>query len=374
MTALTFVHTSDLHLGKPFGGYGEADRLRVARRQSIAGLIAVARAEDARHVLIAGDLFDVPNPAPATWRQAVAEMSEATELTWWLLPGNHDNLREAAATWEAISALGHANLRVLTEPVPQEMQPGGILLPAPLTTRRPASDPTGWMDGAVRPEGVIVIGLAHGPVQGFGAEEDGGEIIAPDRDRRAGLDYLALGDWHGQMRISPRVQYSGTPESDRFKHDGRGSCLVVRIEAPGAAPEVRAVETGHFDWRLLTLSLVPGLDAAAKLEAALPEGPRRDCLLRVEVAGRTSLAEASALAAAADRLAPEFCHFDMRTDGLSLEIEAADLDAIATSGALRQAGDALAAEAADPALGQRDRAIAEAALRRLHALVAEEGA
>ncbi|WP_316016185.1 exonuclease SbcCD subunit D [Roseobacter sp. HKCCA0434] len=377
MTAIRFVHTADIHLGKPFGNHAAHEALRAARAGVIGTLIEVARKNAAPHVLIAGDLFDSANPATKTWRHAVDEMAEASELTWWLLPGNHDSLSArdgAAATWEAMEALGYPNLRVLRDAQPVEMQPGAWLLPAPLATRRPASDPTAWMDGAETPPGAIRVGLAHGPVRDFSEAGTGLDVIAPDRDRRARLDWLALGDWHGAMRLSDRVAYAGSPERTAFGEDGRGSCFLVEIAAPGAPPAVERVETGRFDWRTITLDLLPGDDAASAVIDRLPDGARRDMLVRVEARGRLRLGEAAALASLGERIGPELCHFELRDDGLGTEVEAADLDAISTGGALREAANALAGEAASSAVGEAERQVAEAALRRLHGIMAEVSA
>ena len=370
MTALRVLHTSDIHLGKRFGGYDAGPRLTEARFDTLATLARIARDGGAPHILVAGDLFETPTPAPTTLRQAMAEMAKAEGLTWWLLPGNHDNAGEAAATWDAVAAGGHAGIRVLRDAAPVEIQPGAWLLPAPVATRRPGSDPTAWLDGATTPDGAIRVGLAHGPIQGFSEDDAPPGVIAPDRAGRAGLDWLALGDWHGQMPLGPRAAYSGAPEHDRFRHDGRGACLMVAIDGPGAVPTVERVPTGRFAWHDRTLDLLPGMDPAATLAEVLPAADRRDTLLRVTARGRATLDELSALARAAAHFAPEFCRFDWSDDAVALDRDVTDLDAIAGAGALRRVAETLLAEAGDPALAEGDRRVADAALRRLHALVA----
>src|SRR5690606_16027465 len=188
------------------------------------------------------------------------------------------------------------------------------------------------------------IGLAHGGVVDFGSEEEGGaETIPPDRDRSAGLDYLALGDWHGRREISARCQYSGTPEPDRFKADARGLCLAVTLAGPGAEPEVSEVATGQFRWAEPELGLLPGQDAAEALHAALAaDGVAwRDTLLRVRARGRATLAQHDALRRAAAEAGPEFCHFVLDAATLAIEHEEADLDEIATGGAMRIAAESL---------------------------------
>ena len=61
-----FLHTADLHLGKPFGRFPEdlRGRLREARHGAIARLAAAARAHGATHILVAGDSFDIQFPKP----------------------------------------------------------------------------------------------------------------------------------------------------------------------------------------------------------------------------------------------------------------------------------------------------------------------
>lgn len=370
---IRFIHTADLHLGKAFGNFENADRLKVARTEVISNLAKAARAHVAAHILIAGDLFDTPNPAAQTWRQALATMVEAKDVTWWLLPGNHDNLTQGQATWDGIAALKHPNIHVLLTAEPKEMQPGAFLLPSPLATRHPSADPTEWMDSAKTPDGAILIGLAHGPIQSFGETFLPADLIAPDRAARAKLDWLALGDWHGEMKISEHAGYSGSPERTGFKHNGRGVAYLVDITGHGIKPTVDPVTIGAFDWQMIDLHLVPGDDPKAMIEEKLPNGARRDMLVKVIANGRLPLRDATRLAQLTTEIGPDFCHFEVDTKGLGTEIETDDLDDISVGGALRQAADILAEIAADQALAEGERDVAKAALARLHSLVQEVG-
>ena len=66
MTPYRFLHSSDLHLGKPFGRFPEGirHRLREARHGAIGRLAAAARSGGAATILLAGDTFDAEPPAP----------------------------------------------------------------------------------------------------------------------------------------------------------------------------------------------------------------------------------------------------------------------------------------------------------------------
>jgi len=362
-----FIHSSDLHLGKRFGNLPEdlRGRLREARHMAIGRLAEAARNSGAGTILLAGDTFDAETPTPSVLRQALAEMRGHAPLRFVILPGNHDSLL-ADELWSSVRGALPDNVLLVGEAAPVALEPAVILLPAPCTARRPGRDLTDWMDRAATPEGALRIGLAHGPVQSFSEDDAANDVIAPDRPGRARLDYLALGDWHGQMRIGDRLWYSGTPEPDRFKHGKPGSALRVAIEGPGAVPLVEPVETGSFDWRMAELALLSGEDAVARLGDYLPAGPlRRQTLLQIAVSGRTRIAGRLALAEAFEAVAPEFAHAALDLDGLASDCESDDLGRIDRAGALRQAAETLLAESGDEKRTEEEREVARAALIRL---------
>ncbi len=373
MPIIRFVHTSDLHLGKRFGTMPDGIRSRLveARHEVIARISDVARSHDARHVLVAGDTFDTETPSDNVRVQALAAMGADPSLNWWIIPGNHDSLA-AETLWERVEAEAPPNVRLLSKPEPVDIAPRVFLLPTPLPHRFPGRDLTDWMPGAMTPEGALRIGLAHGRVQSFHEDADTRDIIPPDRAVSARLDYLALGDWHGALPVDPRTQYSGTPERDRFKHNGPGSCLVVTLD--GGSPRVETVETGRFDWQDVELYLTPDADVGSALAAHVPQNAvsRRDMLLTLRTNGTLRLPEKGELIAAGRSVADGFGLFRLLTDGVATEVEAGDLDTIAAGGALRSAADALRNETRDEAASETDRQIAARALDRLWTLCQEE--
>lgn len=362
-----FLHSSDLHIGKPFGTLPEdlRGRLREARHTVLDRLAAQARAGQAGTILLAGDCFDTETPSPTVLRQALAAMAGYAPLRWVILPGNHDSL-QADELWSAARAALPDNVLLATEPAPITLASGVMLLPAPCTTRRPGRDLTDWMDRAETAEGALRIGLAHGAIQSFSEDGSGLDILAPDRAVRAGLDYLALGDWHGQMPVNARSWYSGAPEPDRFKHEGPGRALLVTLTAPGVLPEVVPVETGLFDWRILPLDLLSGDDAAGTFARHLPSGSgRRQTLLQVRASGRLRPQARAGLEAAVAAVAPEFAYVRFDTEALMTDCQSEDLDAIDRMGALRQAADQMLAESRDESRSDDARQTARDALVRL---------
>lgn len=350
---LRFVHTADWQLGRPFTRFPDelAGRLRAARLDAIDRLAAVARTHGAAHVLVAGDVWDQETPAESTLVQPLDLMARAGDLTWWLLPGNHDPARPNGL-WERIARLGApANVRPCVEPGAVALAEGAWLLPAPLVGKGSEADPTAVLDALATPAGDLRIGLAHGPITDFTESGEAGAPIAPDRARLAGLAYLALGDWHGRLEIDRRTWYAGTPEPDRFRANSPGWCLVVTLEGAGAPPRVEPVPTATFRWHEQRLDLVPGgeldgLDAVARD----PDVPPSRTLARLELAGTLGLAERAALESRLARLERQLAHLEWRDDALATLVGAGDLDALGEGGGLRAAAEALAARAeAEPA-------------------------
>lgn len=115
----SFLHSSDLHIGKRFGNLPEdlRGRLREARHGVIARLAGAAREHGADVILLAGDTFDTETPTPAVLRQALGEMARNTPLRWVLLPGNHDSLL-ADQLWSAARGVLPDNVILATEPAP----------------------------------------------------------------------------------------------------------------------------------------------------------------------------------------------------------------------------------------------------------------
>lgn len=329
-----FVHTADWQLGKPFGRFGpeRAAQLQDARRAIPERVAKLARDGGAEHVLVAGDVWDQEVPADNVLRQPMDRMADASDLTWWLLPGNHDPAREEGL-WARLRAFGvPENIRLLTEAEPQAMTPGITLLPAPWHSKRPGRDLTAWFGG----EGTL-IGLAHGGTKTFSARADDSAVIDENRAEKAGLAYLALGDWHGMGRAGPRSWYSGTPEADGFRQNDQGNALVVDLDRPD---EPEAHRLGQFDWQRNEVTL----ETADDLEPFLPTAQALDRnLLRLKLSGLLSFAERARIE---ERLAREEGRFfSLQADWSKVETraDADDLDERLGEGMLRRVADRLIA-------------------------------
>lgn len=367
---LRLLHSSDWQIGKVFRFLDNANMglLQEARLRAITRIGELAGKHGAPHVLVAGDVYDMEALSPRSINQPLERMRNFPTVRWHLLPGNHDPHRPNGL-WDQLLRKGlpdNVKVHVTAEPAILE-DDGAVLLPAPLHHRHTLGDPTAYMDEMVLPDGLVRVGLAHGTVTGFGSEDrDVPNFIAPDRPDRAGLSYLALGDWHGQRKINDRCWYSGTPETDAFDVSDGGQALLVEIEAAGAAPTVTPLSTGHYAWIGLSQQLTNREDIdflEAKLRGIADDLNR--VLVHLAVEGVLSLEDRRYFEEQIiDGVSAALCF--MRVDDRRLFPcpTSTDLDQIDRGGFVRSAAEELKRQSEEGS--EDDRAIAAEALQRLY--------
>ena len=305
---VTFIHSADWQLGKPYGSVNEIDKRSILQQERVNvvdRIEALVREHDARFVVLAGDTFDSPSPSKSTVSAGCAAIGRL-KVPVFIIPGNHDHggplgLWEQPFFTKEREALA-PNLRILLTSEPVEID-DAVLFPCPLLRRHEPSDLTAWLrPGSLNLEQFGIkprIVIAHGSVQGFGLdsdEEDGGGApnqIDLTRLEPSAYDYIALGDWHGTKQITPKAWYAGTPELDRFPKGadyGGGHTLVVTASR-GATPTVAMARTARIGWHALEHTFLSDadFDTLDKQVDALV-GNRVGCdLLRLELHGSLGL-------------------------------------------------------------------------------------
>ena len=372
--SITLIHTADWQLGKQFANVpGDAGAaLRDQRIETVRAVARVAQERRADAVVVSGDVFETNAVADRTLRQALDAL-ESFAGEWVFIPGNHDPAL-ADSVW---SRAGHVyagrngrpgNVHFLVEPERPLLLKGGALaiLPAVLERRHEADDPTAWFDRAQTPAGAVRVGLAHGSVkERLPDASEASNPIAAGRAGTAGLDYLALGDWHGTLRIDERTWYAGTPEADRFGSSDPGNVLCVGIERPGALPSIESIPVGRYVWRQIGWDIhgAPDIDALERrLESLCPDPARH--LVWLKLAGVVDFALHEKLR---DRLAAwdaRLRHLRCEDEALVAQPSEDDLDGIDRAGFVRAAVEELRARADDPHDPERE--VARAALLRLY--------
>jgi len=371
-----FLHTSDWQIGKAFRFVDDETLgvLRAERLDVITRIGSLAVEHQASAVLVAGDIFDVAHVTMETLLKPIERMRQFPSIEWHLIPGNHDP-HTLNGPWDRLLRVPlPQNIVVHTTAEPRPIGAGSAwIIPSVLTQRSMVGDPTAGMNSAATPERCLRIGLAHGSVSSFGSTDSStNNLIAIDRAATARLDYLALGDWHGRIRIDERTWYSGTPEPDAFDIGGTGGGEVLLVELPtgGANKDIRPTVTplrvNRFLWRT-EQALVTSADDVAALESRI-RGLDVDLsriLLRLQVEGSLDLAAREEFEQKITiGLGSALRFLRLEADGLHLKPCTEDLDAIDHLGFVRDAADRLASMAAD--LHNQDRDLAADALQRLY--------
>lgn len=307
---IRILHTSDWHLGHKLGG-----KLRLEeQRRIIDQILAVIEETEPHAVLIAGDIFDQPQPAHAVerlWHRFLIDaLARRPGLQIVAIAGNHDAPSHLGRTSPLTDAL---QIRVLGR-APSEGAPAADFL-VPLTAGQ--SQPAAWLaaipylsphelmlgadatpaevDAAYRQRldpiwqalqaaagGLPTLAMMHHTFLGAQPSPDSerpvmiGQVdglstsIFPDW-----LSYVALGHFHRAQPVggSTRIWYSGSPllmsETETVSHqqlrlidvadDGALSQSGYQLQAP--ARFIRLPEQGYKPWA----ELVP-------LLTSLPDG------------------------------------------------------------------------------------------------------
>jgi DNA repair exonuclease SbcCD nuclease subunit len=367
-----FIHTADWQLGRPFAQFEPelAAQLSNARLGVIERIAKAARDENVGHVLVAGDVWDTASPSDRLLRQPLDLMRAADGVTWWLLPGNHDP-SEPHGLWDRLKSLGlPGNVRPLTEAAPIEISDGVMLLPAPWTSKAPGRDLTAGFSSVNTSAHALRIGIAHGGTCGFFDQSPQSAAIAEKRAEEAGLDYLALGDWHGMQQVDPHTWYAGTPEPDRFPNNDPGSVLVVALEK-GAVPRVKPIRTASYVWTRDRLNCRDGVDPSAELaELFDAHGPRHRRLSRLELHGALRLDTRMQFLSFLEQERQSLAHLRLKSDGLLCLADVDALDEIDREGTLRDAAASIVSRMQDETLSEGERMTARRALDYLAAFAA----
>jgi predicted MPP superfamily phosphohydrolase len=317
---LRLLHLADVHLGASFSAFGRlAASRQVAVLDAFRSIPELATREGAHAVLIAGDLFDRPQPPGAVLaaaRETLRRMVEAG-LPVFVVPGNHDPITVHPHPYRDLPP----GVCFFTEPV--FGAPVSVETPAgPLNVYGIAFDPAKEREPlrtfrrAGLPGAHVV--LLHGSVQGTSHWSASPNVLKLTADALAalGVDYIALGDHHRprpphefDAAGSLPACYSGSFAALDLTETGPRGFVVVDIE-PGRPPVVRHVpssvprveDVGEVDVSALESDAAVADAVAAALAAALAAGDTRDAHAAAGRPADRETAGGEAAASSADEL------------------------------------------------------------------------
>ncbi|MGD9496180.1 MAG: exonuclease SbcCD subunit D [Armatimonadota bacterium] len=289
MTMIRLLHTADIHLDAPNQALGErAADLRRAVRDAFTRVVDAALQQQAQLLVVAGDLFDSAAPDGATVEFALAQLARlahaAPPIHVALLPGTHDCWAEGGL-WETprIRALPDC-VHVLAGPAPRT-----VLLPhldlalhgCAHRCRRGGQRPLCELRAS--DEAAVNVAVAHGSLERGDVADD--SMFTAAEISATGMDYVALGHWHGWQEHSVggiTAINPGSPEVTGFGQRDEGAVALVTLG--DGAVRVERLRVGALRASQLTIDAAD-LVSAADLAARVAEHADPHLLLELTLTG-----------------------------------------------------------------------------------------
>ena len=327
-------------------------RFTAARLEAVVAIGALAAAEGCGFVVVCGDVFETNHVERQVVVRALEALKATPEVTFYLLPGNHDPL-DAASVFRSPTFLEHCppNVVVLHEAGVVEVAPGVELLAAPWVNKRPLTDLVAQARAhAADPEpGTVRIAVGHGAIDSLSPDPTNPALVGLadlEAALAAGqLHYVALGDRHSttQVGTSGRAWYAGAPEATDYIEVDPGNVLLVDVDADTCTVEPRRVGRWRFVLQRVELSGPADIEALAAFLEALPDKSRT--IVKLALVGQLSLALKDELDRVLEHhtdLLAALEHWERHTDLVVLPDEG-DFDELQLSGFAHDALDDLRA-------------------------------
>ena len=377
-----FIHTGDWQLGmtRHFLCDEAQARFSGARIDAVRRIGALAAEEGCDFVVVCGDVFETNQASRQVVVRALEAMAATPEVTFYLLPGNHDPL-DAASVYRSPTFSKHrpANVVVLGDSEPVEVVPGVELVAAPWFNKHPLTDLVAGACEGLESTGAIRIVAGHGALDSMSPDPHNPALIGLERlEGRLGagsIHYVALGDRHSTTEVgrSERIWYAGAPEPTDYDETDPGNVVVVELDTAEerVGVDVRTVGVWRFVRRTWELSGDRDIERLAEWLGGLVDKERT--ILKLALVGQVSLAQKARLDSLFDDHTDLFAALETweRRSDLAVLPDGADVDDLGLSGFAAEALDDLRGLAT---AGDEGRAVvAQDALALLHRLARHNG-
>ena len=364
---MKFIHTADWQLGmtRHFLSGEAQPRFSGARLDAVRRIGELAVEEGCEFVLVCGDVFESNQIDRQVLVRALDAMASTPQVTFYLLPGNHDPLDAASIYRSNTFTLNKPdNVVVLDESGSISVADGIELVAAPWMSKRPLRDLVDESCANLEPSSALRIVAGHGALDSRSPDAGNPALITlarlEERIEAGEIHYVALGDRHSTTNegTSGRVWYSGAPEPTDYDEIDPGNVLVVELEPGHIEVRPHRVGTWAFERHDSHLASDADIDALEEWLASLEHKERT--IVKLSAVGQISVAQRARL----DRLLEmqtdllaAFEPWERRTD-LVVIPDDADFEALGLSGfaheALCDLRDAASSSDDQEALAARD--------------------
>lgn len=360
------LHLADIHLGANFGWLGEAaaaHRHRVWRTFEHAVKFAID-SKEVKLVLFAGDTFDSHRPDTVDIERFIELVKQLSDAGVWVaaIPGNHDYYAGETSVWGQVEARaqqqalaklvvfngleaeqriieieGVGKIALIAKAVIAQKSSESAIIGMAEIVKGLDSEPGEDAQGKVQAK----IGIAHGGLEIGNRKPINNPIPKKDLEElaKSGLDYLALGDWHGLLQAEENLDdlealeiwYPGSLEFLDRKQARSGNGLIVEFESKDleSKSESRVKVTPKKFSKLeltkqkLDLNQLP----AEQVRVEIKKQANKNKIYIGEVSGSLAIQELEKikLSEIEKELKSEF-YFLKLIDTLDLAMDASDLD------------------------------------------------
>lgn len=278
---IRLLHVADVHLDASFSAFGDlCESRRDAVLEAFCKLPDLASEHDAHAVLIAGDLFDSPQPRNSTVaavREAVRRTAESGRPVF-IVPGNHDSPTAHPHPYRESLGATHVFTAPRFGKPATVITPGGQLHVYGFAyDGAQERDPLGTFERTAADGAHVAV--FHAGFQASDRWEASPNTLRVKRDdlRDLEADYIALGDHH-RFR-SPQgfaadgsvpACYPGSFAAVDLTEEGDRGFVVVELEERGG-PRVRRVSSGVSTVVLLGDLDVTDLESDAQVADTIAE-------------------------------------------------------------------------------------------------------
>lgn len=260
---LKIIHTGDIHLGAKFNSFGEkAGEQRRALCDVFKKIIDTAILEMAQIVIISGDLFDSNFPAYQTVNLVKSELRKLDEagICVAILPGTHDCLSSDSIYKRENFADGLSRVYVFDDEsvIAKKYPELDLAIYAQANTAgKSKKDPLAFLNQLeTKDDAKYKIAIAHGSMQIEGKSADDDWPITLRSISESGMQYVALGHWHGAQDFSfgkTKAWYCGSPEITY--QEGKGGLGQGYILSVSIAEDVKVNPIKISEKKIEELSL-----------------------------------------------------------------------------------------------------------------------
>jgi DNA repair exonuclease SbcCD nuclease subunit len=243
MKNVKLIHTADLHLGTTFKVLRDKSKWHRSDCQKVfSNIIDLCIKEKVNALLIAGDLFDSPEPPKSLVKFVIGEFErlDKNKINVFISSGNHDPYKKGSVWLEHKFS---SNVIIFDS---NDLEPKriGDLTVYGLAYTNDTKEPL--KNFKAEDEENFKVGLVHGSttnIEWKEQPEDGYRGILKNHLDRSNLNYIALGHFHDSLEINSKTKcfYCGCPEGLSFKN--KPDCCVLLVTYSDGKVTVKPIKT-----------------------------------------------------------------------------------------------------------------------------------